>query len=132
MQEWVLQIPSIPILVSALFPSLHIYNRNFVTSCVESITTVILGFGYRVMYRHLCLLHLSLVTLERNLFQMRTLSIGFHPILVCLYVLCCLMLLFNSISEMLNRYKLFSIASLVTKLCPLSTINQSNQVSYSS
>ena len=32
MQEWVIQIPSIPILVSVLFPSLHLRNKNFVTS----------------------------------------------------------------------------------------------------
>ena len=31
MQEWVIQIPSIPILVSVLFPSLHL-NKIFVTS----------------------------------------------------------------------------------------------------
>ena len=32
MQEWVIQIPSIPILVSVLFPSLHLKNKIFVTS----------------------------------------------------------------------------------------------------
>ena len=32
MQEWVIQIPSIPILVSVLFPSLHLKYKIFVTS----------------------------------------------------------------------------------------------------
>ena len=35
MQEWVIQIPSIPILVSVLFPSLHLRIKIFVTSCIK-------------------------------------------------------------------------------------------------
>ena len=50
MQEWVIQIPSIPILVSVLFPSLHLkYFSSFYVHAHETTPTS----GYKLSHTHI-------------------------------------------------------------------------------